>query len=53
MLRSIPCDVWIAAALAVVVVLVAIFDPIPALFAGACLALLAYMVIEIFDIELS
>jgi hypothetical protein len=32
MLRSIPWDVWAAAAIAVAVALVAIFDPAPAIF---------------------
>jgi hypothetical protein len=46
-------DVWAATALAVAIALVAIFDPTPAIFVGACLALCAYMVAKIFDGELS
>lgn len=48
MLRSIPLDVWAAAALAVAIALAAIFDPIPAIFVAACLAAFAYVAVEAF-----
>ena len=53
MLRLIPLDVWAATALAVAVTLVAIFDPIPAIFVGVSLGVLAYVVVEAFGGNLS
>lgn len=44
MLRLIPLDVWAATALAVAIVLIVIFDPIPAIFVGVSLGVLAYIV---------
>ena len=48
MLRQIPLDVWAAAALAAAIAPVAIFDPIPAMFVGVSLGVIAYMVAETF-----
>ena len=53
MRRLIPWDVWVAVAMAVAIALFAIFDPTPAIFAGAGLAFGVYMVVEMFDSELS
>ena len=53
MRRLIPWDVWVAAAMAVAIAFFAIFDPAPAIFAGAGFAFGAYMVVEMFDSELS
>ena len=46
MLRSIPRDVWVAAALAVVVCLVEFFDPAPTVFIVIFLGLCAYIVVQ-------
>ena len=46
MLRSIPWDVWVAAAIAVVLSLVAIFDLTPAILIVVYLGLCAYVVAE-------
>lgn len=51
MLRLIPWDVWIAAAVAVLVCLVAILDLAPAIFIAVYLALCAYIVVETFGDE--
>jgi hypothetical protein len=53
MIKLIPWDIWAAAALAAGVVLAAIFDPAPAIFAMIYLALslCAYVVIESFSSE--
>ena len=45
-LRSIPWDVWVAAAIAVVLSLVAIFDLTPAILMVVYLGLCAYVVAE-------
>lgn len=49
----IPWDVWVATAAAAAIDLLAIFDPTPAMFAGAGIALFVYMIAEAFDRELS
>ena len=49
MLKLLPWDVWAAGALAVAVVLAAIFDPAPAIFLIACLVLCAYIVVKTFS----
>ena len=49
MIKLIPWDIWAAAALAAGVVLAAIFDPAPAIFIIACLALCAYIVVATFS----
>jgi hypothetical protein len=46
MLKSIPWDVWAAAAAAVIVALIAILDTWPALLTVAYVALCAYVVVE-------
>ena len=46
MLSLIPIDVWIAAALAGIVVLLAFFGAPVSAFAAICIALCAYIVIE-------
>jgi hypothetical protein len=51
--KLIPWDVWVAGAMAAAIALFAIFDPAPAIFTGAGLAFVAYMVVEILDGELS
>jgi ABC-type transport system involved in cytochrome bd biosynthesis fused ATPase/permease subunit len=51
MLRSIPWDVWIAATLAVVVAIVAFFDPGPAVFIALYLGLCAYIAAQTFGNE--
>ena len=48
MLRSIPWDVWVAAAIAVAVALVAFFDVGPAIFIFLFLGLCAYIAIQTF-----
>jgi hypothetical protein len=48
MLKMLPWDIWAAAALAAGVVLVAIFDPAPAIFIVACVVLCAYIGFETF-----
>jgi len=53
MLRLIPLDVWAATALAVAIALIAIFDPIPAIFVSVSLGVLAYVVVEAFGDKLS
>jgi len=45
-LKSIPWDVWGAAALAVATVLAMIFEPAPAAFIVAYIFLCAYVVVE-------
>ncbi|HEX3338066.1 MAG TPA: hypothetical protein VHT68_02695 [Pseudolabrys sp.] len=52
MLKSIPWDVWAAAAIAVAVVLVAIFDPTPAIFIVIVLGLCAYIAVQTFGGDL-
>ncbi|HEY7228990.1 MAG TPA: hypothetical protein VH558_01330 [Pseudolabrys sp.] len=52
MLRLIPWDVWIAAALAVGVTLAAIFDPAPVIFIAVYLGLCAYIILETVSGEL-
>ena len=49
----IPIDVWIAAALAGIVVLLAFFGPPISAFAAIYIGLLAYIVIEIIYGELN
>jgi uncharacterized membrane protein len=51
MLRSIPWDVWAAAAIAVLVGLAAIFDPAPAIFIAIYLGLCAYIAAQTFGSE--
>ena len=51
MLRSIPWDVWVAAAIAAVVALAAFFDLSPAIFIFIFLGLCAYIAIETFASE--
>jgi hypothetical protein len=54
MLSLVPIDVWIAAALAGIVVLLAFFGAPVSAFAAICIALLcAYIVIQIIYGELS
>ena len=48
MLRSIPWDVWAAAAIAVVVGIAAIFDPTSAIFIVIFLGLCAYIAAQTF-----
>jgi uncharacterized membrane protein HdeD (DUF308 family) len=48
MLRQIPWDVWVAAALAFVVGLLAIFDPAPSLVIAVYVALCIYVTVETF-----
>lgn len=52
MLRLIPWDVLIAAALAIVAALAAIFEPAPIVFIAIYLAMCAYIVVETFSNEL-
>jgi hypothetical protein len=52
MLRLIPWDVWVAAALAVGVTLAAIFDPAPVIFIAIFLGLCAYIVLQTVSSEL-
>ena len=51
MLRSIPWDVWVAAAIAAVVALAAFFDLSPAIFIFIFLGLCAYIAVEAFGSE--
>ena len=53
MLSLIPIDVWIAAALAGIVVVLAFFGPPISAFAAVYIGLFAYIVIEIIYGELS
>ena len=53
MFRLIALDVWTATVLAIAIALVAVFDPIPTIFVGVCLALVAYVVLEAFSGEVS
>ena len=53
MLSLIPIDVWIAAALAGIVVLLAFFGPPISAFAAIYIGLFAYIVIETIYGELS
>jgi hypothetical protein len=53
MFRLVPSDVWAAVALVVAIALVASFDPITAIFVGACFALFVYVVVETFGGKLS
>jgi hypothetical protein len=46
MLRFIPRDVWVAAALAVAVCLVELFDPAPTVFIVIYLGLCAHIVVQ-------
>jgi hypothetical protein len=48
MFRSVPWDVWAAAALAVAVALTAFFDPAPAIFIAIYLGLCAYIAVQTF-----
>jgi hypothetical protein len=50
-LKSVPWDIWIALALAVVVALVAVFDWGPAIFIAISLALCTYIAIQTFGSE--
>jgi hypothetical protein len=51
MLRSIPWDVWVAAAIAAVVALAAFFDLSPAIFIFIFLGLCAYIAVQTFGSE--
>jgi MFS superfamily sulfate permease-like transporter len=51
MLKLIPRDVWVAAALVIVVCLLEFFDPEPAIFVAVYLALCAYIVVQTFSSE--
>ena len=51
MLRSIPWDVWVAAAIAAAVALVAFFDLGPAIFIFLFLGLCAYIAVQTFGNE--
>ena len=51
MLRSIPWDVWVAAAIAAVVALVVFFDVGPAIFIFLFLGLCAYIAVQTFGNE--
>ena len=51
MLRSIPWDVWVSAALAVAVAVAAFFDPAPAIFIVIYLGLCAYIAVQTFGSE--
>jgi hypothetical protein len=46
MLRFIPRDVWVAAALAVAVCLIELFDPAPTVFIVIYLGLCAHIVVQ-------
>ena len=46
MLRSIPWDVWVVAAIAAAVALAAFFGPGPGIFIFICLGLCAYIAIK-------
>jgi hypothetical protein len=49
MLKSIPWDVWVAATVAAVVALLALFDPGPAMLVVIYLFLCAYVVVSVID----
>ena len=49
--KSIPGDVWLAAAAALGTALVAIVDIRPAIFLTITVALCAYVVIKVFDLR--
>jgi hypothetical protein len=51
MLKLIPWDVWIAAAIAGAVALAAFFDPGPAIFIFVYLGFCAYVAIQTFGSE--
>jgi hypothetical protein len=51
MLKPIPWDVWVAAALAVAVALATFFDPGPAMFLAIYLGLCAYIAVQTFGNE--
>ncbi len=51
MFRSVPWDVWAAAALAVAVALAAVLDPGPAIFIAIYLGLCAYIAVQTFGSE--
>ena len=51
MLRSIPWDVWVAAAIAAAVALIAFFDVGPAIFIFLFLGLCAYIAVQTFGNE--
>jgi len=51
MLRSIPWDVWVVAAIAAVVALAAFFDLSPAIFIFIFLGLCAYIAVQTFGSE--
>ncbi len=53
MLRSIPWDVWVAAALAVAVALVAVFETAAGAFMVMYGLLLAYIAVQIISDELA
>ena len=53
MLRSVPWDVWAAGALAVAVLVAAIFEPWPVVLVAIYLALCAYIVFATFTSKLS
>ena len=53
MFVSIPLDVWIAAVLAAVAALAAIFGPSAGLFIFIYVALCAYILIEVFSDEIA
>ncbi len=46
-------DIWAAVALAIAILLVTIFDPIPAMFVGVCLGVFVYVVAESFGEKLN
>lgn len=48
MLKSVPWDVWVAAAIGVAVALAALFDAGPAVFIVAYFGLCAYVAIQTF-----
>jgi hypothetical protein len=52
-IASIPWDIWAAAVLAVVVALVAIFEPSAAAFIAICTSTWIYVVIEAFSAKSS
>ncbi len=53
MLKTIPWDVWLAAALAAVVILAALFEPTSAAFIVVYIFLCAYIVVKIISDELA
>lgn len=52
MLRSIPIDIWAAAAVALAVLLFELFDPAPAIFMAIYLGVCAYIVVRTFRGEI-